>query len=185
MALDNTEKIDRGIRKAERLIRQQLLTALVNMSAKLLINAELNREYHSLTGNTLTSYAIGVFDCGKLHTIVTIFDVDSLEHATRKKITQGVGWTEKFFDYDTGKRVMVRREDKIPTDEGYGNVTSIEFLRRYKPTKTDGYVLVFTTGTEYAEYLENVRKLNVLTETELVTPQIAINNLKRVPLEPK
>ena len=41
-----------------------------------------------------------------------------------------------------------------------------------------GFSVVMTTGTEYSEYLENVRNLNVLTDTFKSSKGIMLEELK-------
>jgi hypothetical protein len=49
-------------------------------------------------------------------------------------------------------------------DGAYGEDTSYQFLREYRPN-TRSFAMVITTGTEYSNYLENVRHLNVLSDS--------------------
>ena len=46
----------------------------------------------------------------------------------------------------------------------YGYELSEEFLMEYRPT-TKSLAIVFVVGTGYAEYIEDYRHLNVMTDT--------------------
>jgi len=174
-------EFDKGIAKLESAMREQLLTALEKTAIDLLKNAELARKYHSLTGNTLTSYMVGLYEDGKLASTISIMDVSNLKSPTRNKLSQGEGRVKYFEDYDTGRMVTVRRENLLKTDEGYGMDTSLAFLSSFSPDGK-GYSMVFTTGTEYSTFIENVKGFNILTETMLQTANISLSNLKSVPL---
>ena len=65
-----------------------------------------------------------------------------------------------FEDYDGNIRTWFTAD--IDTDGGYGDNTSAQFLKNYKTKRQ--FSIVFTTGTEYSEYLEKIRKVNVLTD---------------------
>lgn len=178
---NNLAIFDKGMRKLELLMQGQLISALEKIAARLLLHAELARTYHSLTGNTLTSYMVGLYADSKLFSTISITDVDNLKSPTRNKLTNGEGFVKSFEDYDTGRMVTVRRENLIKTDEGYGKDTARNFLSSFTPS-TRGYSLVFTTGTEYSEFLQKVKGFNILTDTFIVTPDIALAELRSTKL---
>lgn len=113
-------------------------------------------EFRNLTGNTITSFAYGVYINHKIHTI----GLFSGEPAIRVKLSKGEV-LRNFTDYDGNTRQYFVAD--IDTDRTYGNDTSYQFLSKYKPKGK--YALIFTTGTEYSAYLENVLNLNVLTDS--------------------
>lgn len=113
-------------------------------------------EFRNLTGNTLTSYAFGVYYMGNLE--IMGFNKDA-EPALRNKLIKGET-VVNFEDYDGNIRNFFRAN--IDTDGKLGVNTSMAFLKSYQPKSK--YGIVFTTGTEYSTYLENVRELNVLTD---------------------
>ena len=179
---NNLAIFDKGIEKMNTMIFNQIIIALQKVAAKLLLHAELARTYHSLTGNTLTSYMVGIYVDDRLFNTMSVMDVDNLKSPTRNKITQGERYVVPWFeDYDTGRIVTVRRENLIKTDEGYGADTSREFLHSFTPS-TKGFSLVFTTGTEYSEFLQKVKGFNILTDTFIVTPDIALAELRSTKL---
>lgn len=114
------------------------------------------QEFRNLTGNTITSYAFGIYLEGKLQ--VMGFNKDS-KPALRNKLVKGEV-VRDFVDYDGYLRAFFRAD--VDTDGGLGKDSSAQFLMGYTPPYK--YAIIFTTGTEYSAYLENVRNLNVLTE---------------------
>lgn len=113
-------------------------------------------KYSNLTGNTITSLAFGVYYMGSLE--VMGFN-NHYPPPIRNKLIQDET-VINFEDYDGSIRKYFRA--KIQTDAGYGTNTSMEFLKGYQSTRQ--FAIVFTTGTEYSEYLEKTRKLNVLSD---------------------
>lgn len=129
-------------------------------------------EYRNLTGNTLTSYAFGVYWFSKLE--IMGFG-NRFPPPLRNKLIKGESVYD-FIDYDGIHRDWFTA--KIATDAGYGKNTSIQFLKNY--TCKEKYGIVFTTGTEYSEYLENVRKLNVLSEGRETAKNTFIKSFKPI-----
>lgn len=113
-------------------------------------------EYRNLTGNTITSLAFGVYYMGNLE--IMGFN-NHYPPPIRNKLIKGEELFD-FEDYDGGIRIYYRA--KIDTDAGYGTNTSMVFLKGYKSVRQ--FDIIFTTGTEYSEYLEATRKLNVLSD---------------------
>lgn len=111
--------------------------------------------YGNLTGNTITSYGYGVYWQG----ILQQMGFSNYDPPIRNKLVKYETVTD-FLDYDGRLRDWFTA--KVQTDGGSGLRTSVEFLSNYKCATQCG--VVFTTGTEYSEYLENVLKLNVLTK---------------------
>ena len=112
-------------------------------------------EFRNLTGNTLASYSYGIYLNGILH-LLSSFDGKS---AIRRKLRKGE-IVRDFVDYDGSSRSYFQAT--VDTDGDYAVNSASLFLQTYKPTGK--YSIIFTTGTEYSSYLENVRNLNVLSE---------------------
>lgn len=113
-------------------------------------------KFRNLTGNTITSFAFGVYYMGRLE--VMGFNKDYPEPIRNKLIKDEM--VTNFCDYDGKIRKYFIAN--IDTDGGYGQDTSAAFLQNY--VCSNKYGIVFTTGTEYSEYLQNVRKLNVILQ---------------------
>lgn len=175
----NEKVFSDGIRKAKIAIEYAIIERLKRAAEELIIDAEFSQGYQNLTGNTLTSYAIGIYSRGELREYIDIFEVEEgLEKPTMPKLSTGKGWI-KVQRYGGGE-AFVYQDTLEQTDRDYGYNTSRRFLEYYSP-KTNGFELVMCTGTEYSEYLED-RGLNVLTETFMLSPRVFLNNLKRIRL---
>lgn len=168
-----------GIRKAKIAIEYAVIERLKRAAEELIVDAEFAQGYQNLTGNTLTSYAIGIYYKGELREFIDIFEVDEgIDKPTRPKLSTGKGWIT--IERYGGGKAHVLQDTLEKTDGDYGYNTSRRLLEYYTP-KTDGFELVMCTGTEYSEYLED-RGLNVLTETFMLSPRVFLNNLKRIRL---
>lgn len=142
------------------LVWPNLYEALVSLAHELIQSAEFVKGYKNLTGNTLTSYAVGIYKDGAL---IEIIQNSNLRPPVRVKLTRGEVW-EDFRDYDGNFRKWF--VGIVETDSGWGDETSINFLTSYDPpfrgSKTG---IVMCTGTEYSEFLE-MDGINVLTATK-------------------
>lgn len=114
------------------------------------------QEFRNLTGNTHTSYAFGIYINGTMR--VMGFNKDA-KAPLRNKLVKGEVVYD-FVDYDGSQRSYFRAD--IDTDSSFGQTSSGQFLQGYRSTAR--YSLIFTTGTEYSSYLENVLDLNVLSD---------------------
>lgn len=180
--MNNAEVLRKGFEKGYQMIVNTIADSLVESAYQLLVRAETNKEYHNLTGNTLTSYMCGVYVDGALRRIVTMYDADmGMDRPKRGKLYRGNGsGTVYVEDYDTGKFIHVKKYNLIDTDRDYGENTSRKFLMSYK-TKNGSVALVMCTGTEYSELLESMKRLDVLTQTYQDAARIIQNNWKKIP----
>lgn len=177
----NINTFDKGIRIAKDKIKRLILDKLKKVAEDLILDAEFAQGYNNLTGNTLTSYAVGIYYQYKLEEYIDIFEVDSgIDKPTSPKLTTGNGWVS-VTHYDTGERVSVNRRTLDRTDEDYGFNTSREFLYDYTPDN-GGFVIVMCTGTEYSAVLEH-GGLNVLTDTFQFSPRAFLSNLRKIKYE--
>lgn len=104
--------------------------------------------YRNITGNTRGSISFGIFYDGKLKVVDTPYDREFIERMTLLK-----NEVYKDFKAPTGKRRY------------YGSEESVRFLKSFTPSVKKGFDIVFVIGTDYAEYVERVYGLNVMTET--------------------
>lgn len=179
MDKDNRKALDKGFGTFKSMMRTQMLDCLTRSAYALLVDAETSKEYHNLTGNTLTSYMVGIYENGKLRRIVSILEADALRKPTSRKLTSGKG-IAIVEDYDSGRFIPVKRYKLVDTDEDYGYNTSKRFLASYRPSVTKGFGIVMCTGTEYSEYLEASKRLNTLTGTFQIAPRTLLQNLKPI-----
>lgn len=156
---DNSVLFDEGMKKAKEIISGHIFDLLVKCCEDLIQDAVQNKSgFRNLTGNTITSYACGLFMDGKFSYFVC--SGDSMAQPVRVKLTKGETFVG--ISYDNQNR---RFTGTVETDKGFGEAFSFNFLKRYKSKARNGFEIVMCTGTEYSTYLENVLNADVLTGT--------------------
>lgn len=150
----------------------KLLPTLETIAHALVKDALLNRGFMSFTGNTITSYTVGIYLNGTLNTIVSSFD--ELKHPVHIKIRKGqFVYLESPYEGEP----RVRRGAVEVDNKGWGIDTALEFLRNFKISKRIPVAMVMTTGTEYSFWIEQ-NNLNVLAITAENARQIFLSNIQ-------
>lgn len=170
---DNEKTLENGFAKAYRMIEDVLYNSFMDAAERLLVRANTNRQFVGFTGNTQTSYMAGVYIDGRLAGIVE--QRENSQPPRRVKIRKGqtVYLTNPYEGWPRAVKGMV------DTYDNYGTQTSLKFLQGYKaPPKCIS--IVVTTGTEYSEYIEQVRHLDVLTNTYRDAARIIDQNWKKI-----
>lgn len=168
----NKTALEKGFKVAKILIAGHIYDILENAARAYLQDMASRKEYQGFTGNTQTSYTCGLYIDGRL-TYAIVQDTYSSK-PVRLKV--GRGETVYLENPYEGKARAVTGEAKV--DNRYGKDTAFSFLKSYKKTPKKGLAVVVTTGTEYSEYIENVRNLNVMTETRVDAKPLFTKQLK-------
>lgn len=141
--------------------RHVLNVILVPVAKELIQDATRGRIRigHNMTGNTVNSYAAGVYVNGKLVWIET--SSGSIPHPLRHKLGRG----ERF--YAGSQRWDGKIQEHTFTAQVSTNGTmeaerSIAFLQSYKASPM-GWTLVVCNGVEYATFQENEMNIDTLT----------------------
>ena len=158
MIHDNAKILREGLQKGYGMIVSHLYKQLYDICERLLLEVPKHREFLGFTGNTQTSYACGLYIDGVLTGIVTQQNWSAAP--IRKKVRYGQ-WVHLRNPYEGKARSVYGH---IDTTGDFGQDTSFRFLRGYT-AKKNHIQIVMTTGTEYSEYLETARNLDVLTGT--------------------
>lgn len=171
----NEKIFNDGISKAREVVFDHLYNILRGNVITLLHKACINREFQGFTGNTQTSYMGGIYINGRLAEIVR--ERDYTEPPRTKKIPKG---RARYLSnpYEGKPRWMRAKGDS--TNE-YGAETSERFLRSYTPKVKKGLDICICTGTEYSDYLETVRGLDVLTATWMQAEKVLLSSLRPLP----
>ena len=169
---DNRKAFNEGMKRAKQMMYGYLLPKIENACEKLIHEALRNRGFQGFTGNTQTSYACGIYFNGKL--VKMIIAGDTLNKPVRLKVKHN----EVAYLSDPYEGEPRHVKGMVKVDSSYGAKTSADFLTSYKPFVGRGFSVVMTTGTEYSEFLENVRNLDVLTKTYGSSKGIMLEVLK-------
>lgn len=157
--MSNKAALDAGFKKAKQLIFGHLYNQCISLCDNLVNDALTKREFLSFTGNTITSFACGIYIDGQLNYMVA--SGDNLSAPVHAKINKG----ELVFlsnPYEGRPRSVRGKVDIVYNMSGMD--TSFKLLQGFSP-KVKGLSIMMTTGTEYSTYLESVYDLNVLSET--------------------
>lgn len=160
-------------------MRGHLTAIFQNALDEIVDNAmRLRRETtrHNMTGNTVNSYAGGLFVDGSLKTI-------SLgqpgKYPLRNKLRAGEKFPaeKKRWDGDVQNKTFVAPVD---TDARTEAAESIDFIKSYKP-QGDNLEVVVCDGVEYAVYQENEMNIDVLTGSFSGVASILAQHFKPLP----
>lgn len=157
--MSNKAALDRGFKKAKQIIFAHLYDQCIILCDALVKDALSKRKFQSFTGNTITSFACGIYIDGALNYMVA--SGENMQAPVHAKIQKG---QTVFLNnpYEGRPRKVTGRVD-IAYDMS-GMETSFRILQSLS-SKKKGLSIIMTTGTEYSTYLENVHDLNVLSDT--------------------
>lgn len=148
--MSNKAVLDKGFKKFQAIKSRYFQMALKKAGERIGDYIIETGMYSDVTGNTRASVAFAVYYGGSPLTIAVI-DPSASKQETLKK-----GDVYKFADGGIFKAPTGRERYR-------GDQAAIQFLRGYKANGS-GFSIVFCVGVKYAEYLENVRKVNVMTD---------------------
>lgn len=171
---DNAKVLDNGFAKGLEIIQDYLVNSLIKSVKQLLDELPRKKGYFGFTGQTQTSYMGGIYINGNLRYIIgqQVWTV----RPRRGKIPKG---KNVFLRYPyEGEERAVRGEVDITNPSG--RQTSLNFLQSYN-AQQKGLTVVITTGTEYSEFLETVKGMDVLTRTFMDAPKVLNSNWKPIP----
>lgn len=177
----NLEVFEKGLALAKSNVRKPLIdfgsevvTELVKIAAE-----EYTKEEASLTGNLLNSIAGAIYFNGKIARIITAEVAPETHHYTY--VGDGV-----FQDYDNPKDTVYfvfqyRKpyEFQKVNATGTGYESARKFLESYSP-KSKFFEIVVCAAAPYAEYLQKVRDLDVLTTAESRKKRVWDNMKKNI-----
>lgn len=172
--MGNSKVVASGFKAFKDALESKLLNALVDSAKQMLQDALARRTYKSFTGNTITSYACGIFYKGDLIQIVE--QSNQMASPVHAKVKNGeIVWLDNPYE---GLPRSVRGKVDIVYDVS-GIETSKQLLMGAKTDKSL-FTVRMLTGTEYSQYLESKYNYNVLSDTASpsVVSNIVVQNVK-------
>lgn len=143
-------------------VKIDMLSRMQVYAQYLIQHASIMKEYLGFTGNTQTSYSVGVFYDNDIKSIHNPSNAGvEKRRPLRPKINydESVYLTHPFESPNNGRR----RNGYVVTNNMSGVQTSYENIRDFHPNSA--FAMFVTTGTEYSEMLEQEYDLNVLSVT--------------------
>lgn len=159
--MSNAAALQKGTAKARAAIDNHIYLLITSAAKKLLEEAINGRIFlgHNMTGNTVNSYAAGVYHKGSL--VFAMYSSQGIAKPLRRKLGKG----QKFYagsqrwDGETQANTFTAKTGSNGTMEAE---RSVAFLQSHKPS-SDGWALVVCNGVEYATFQENEMQIDVLT----------------------
>ena len=174
MMNDNAKVLDNGFARGIEIIQDYLVNSLIKSVRQLLDELPRKKGYFGFTGQTQTSYMGGIYINGNLRYIIG--QQVWIVRPRRGKVPKG---KNVFLRYPyEGEERAVRGEVDITNPSG--RQTSLNFLQSYN-AQQKGLTVVITTGTEYSEFLETIKGMDVLTRTFMDAPKVLNSNWKPIP----
>lgn len=156
---NNKAALDSGFKKAKEIIFGHLYDQSIKLCDALVRDALNKREFVSFTGNTITSFACGIYVDGDLNYMVA--SGENMAAPVHAKVQKGE-YVYLSNPYEGEPRGVTGKVDirynASGMDTAFGILQGIG-----SPPK--GISIVMTTGTEYSTYLESVHDFNVLSDT--------------------
>lgn len=178
----NLKVFEAGIAKAKTTLKKSMLNAGTETAEELVRIAVETYEAHeaSLTGNLINSIMGGVYYNKFLERICTANKSAGIPVATHTYTRIGDGG---FIDYDSGERVDFVKQYRggellfqKAERGGTGYDSALEFLSSYQP-KSSFLEIVICAAAPYADYIQNVRGLDILTTSLMEAKGVFKGNL--------
>lgn len=91
------------------IIDEYLLDRITEIGIRLLQDGVVSAKYHNVTGNTLTSLAVGIYYRGGLSRIITAVVTQGLKNPTHPKLSRGDGiGVIMVQSYESGKFIPIK-----------------------------------------------------------------------------
>lgn len=145
--------------KIDEIVVKRLRIKAVNLARDIVDIAESSRTYTGFTGNTQTSYAVGIYQDGQLLQIIC--SGESMPPPVSPKVPRGELRVYKS-DGSGNQKAVYEKQEVDRRVYGIANVNGMsgeETARRILQNWTFAgtppkLAIVFTTGTEYSKYIE-------------------------------
>lgn len=156
---NNKAALDKGFKKAKEIIFGHLYNQSIKFCDALVRDALKKREFESFTGNTITSFACGIYVDGDLSYMVA--SGENMAAPVHAKVQKGA-YVYLSDPYEGMPRGVTGKVDIRYNTSGMD--TAFAILQGIG-SPPQGISIIMTTGTEYSTYLESVHDLNVLSDT--------------------
>ena len=177
--MSNKAALQAGTARAKKIIQghismnlQYALDEIVTMAVRM----RRDETKHNMTGNTVNSYAGGLFIDGVLKAVSM---GQPGQGPLEEKLRKGGRFKAEQLRWD-GDLQQKTFKAEVDTDGRIEPASSIGFINSYN-AKEKGFEVVICDGVEYATYQENVRNIDVLTGSFSTAASMLLNNLKPLP----
>lgn len=162
--------------------KKQALKMLHNTAIELMEMYSGMKDYHDVTGNLLNSFAIGIYNDGKLVDIVDSNNVGR-DEPTRRTLAKGEKYDlQTYYDGSPVRHVMPNGKSVSSPYVGEygkggqdGRMAARRSLAQRHPKAR--YALIAVVATQYASFVQNKKGHDVLTRVSDMLPGIFEGNI--------
>lgn len=154
--LHNLSEFRRTIKKERMRILWEIADRFFDVGRELIRISVQNKTFDSFTGNSVSSFTIGVYVNGTFvgYENGSLYGYSPLMNKIRKG-------RKVFLKHPKEGRPRAVR-GRVDVSDETGSATAIKFLSSYKPTSSKGVSMVMAVGVEYWIYLASLSKINML-----------------------
>ena len=166
----------RMFRNLEEFTKEQMMQNMFYMACEMLKTAYETKDFISVTGNLINSFAVGIYYKGELQQMVT---ADNMRIASpkRKSLRKGqtypvTRWYDPVEPY-AGTRDTPAYKAEIGRGGVSGRDAAIKKLKEIHPWKRDTYAVIMVAPMEYADFVQAEHGFDVLTGVRDAMPVLA------------
>lgn len=146
--------------------KEQMLQNMFYMACEMLKTAYETKDFISVTGNLINSFAVGIYYKGELQQTVTA-DNMQIDPPKRKSLRKGQTYPVTRWYDSVEPYVGVKGTPAYKGEIGRGGVSgreaAIRKLKEIHPWKRDTYAVIMVAPMEYADFVQTVHGHDVLT----------------------
>lgn len=166
----------RLFRNVKEYTKEMMLENMEKMATEVLRTAYAERDFISVTGNLINSFAVGIYYRGELVRVVGAADM-GIEKPVRVSLSPGeklsvTRWWDDVPIFPTKSGEPGKYIGNIGPGRVDGRQAAIQKLKSVKPWKRDTYSLIVVAPMVYADYVQDKMGHDVLTSVRDAMPQI-------------
>lgn len=166
----------RLFRNVKEYTKEMMLENMEKMATEVLRTAYAERDFISVTGNLINSFAVGIYYRGELVRVVGAADM-GIEKPVRVSLSPGeklsvTRWWDDVPIFPTKSGEPGKYIGNIGPGRVDGRQAAIQKLKSMKPWERDTYSLIVVAPMVYADYVQDKMGHDVLTSVRDAMPQI-------------
>lgn len=166
----------RMFRNVEDFTREQMMQNMFYMACEMLRIAYEKKDFISVTGNLINSFAVGIYYKGELQQMVTA-DTMKIDPPRRRSLRKGQTYPVTRWYDPVEPYAGTKGTPAYQAETGRGGVSgreaAIRKLKEIHPWKRDTYAVIMVAPMEYADFVQTVHEHDVLTGVRDELPVLA------------
>lgn len=162
-------------RNVKEYTKEQMMQNMFYMACEMLSTAYSTKDFISVTGNLINSFAVGIYYKGELQQIVSASNM-GIASARRRSLRKGevypvAEWYDPVEPY-AGTKGTPAYKGEVGSGGAAGREAAIKKLHATHPWKRDTYAVIMVAPMEYADYVQTTHGHDVLTGVRDAMPVI-------------